>query len=183
VNNDPVNFLDEFGLSASDNKAKKEFGTLGINNIQTQQKLGLKLSDNTLDTLVAKIAESLVGTKYKRGGDKPSSEGGIGLDCSGLVQLSGERASGVNFKDRTVDEMFKDPNLFRTGSGQPGSVNLYDETGDGTYDHITVVAENNKEVHPSSNKGSINLVDKGFLDSYFDTKVNKEFNWDYIKGE
>lgn len=147
------------------------------------QKLPTENLQKYLDLKVAEISESFVGSKYKLGGNKPSNEGGKGIDCSGNALLSGERASGEKLKDRTANEMVLDPNLLRDGSGQPGSLNFYDLTGDGVYEHVTVVGENDKEVHPSSNKGTINLVDKGLLDSFFVKKVNKEFNWNYIRGK
>jgi cell wall-associated NlpC family hydrolase len=139
-------------------------------------------SDARLDAKVAKNAQSLVGTKYYLGGRLPSNEGGLGVDCSGTALLSGERASGIGLRDRTADEMEKDPNLLREGHGQPGSMNFYDETGDGTYGHVTVVGNNGTEIHPSSNKGTINLVEQGYLDQFFSEKVNREYNWSYVYG-
>lgn len=147
-----------------------------------QQKIPSKYLKSYLDQKVAKNSEAFIGTIYLLGGDKPSNEGGKGIDCSENVLLSGERASGVNLKDRTANQIIKDPNLMRNGSGQPGSVNFYDETGDGVYEHATIVIGNGKEIHPSSNQGTINIVDQGFLDQFFDKKVNKEFNWKYIRG-
>lgn len=135
------------------------------------------------DDKVAKISKSFVGSKYFLGGDTPSNEGGDGIDCSENALLSGERSSGVKLKDRTADGMAKDPLLLRDGAGQPGSMNLYDEEGDGNFDHITVVGEDGMEIHPSSNKGKIDLVEQGFLDQFFEVKINKEFNWDYIMEE
>jgi len=133
-----------------------------------------------LNIAVARIAESLVGGGYYLGGNIPTTEGGPGSDCSGTALFCAGKVSGSKIKDRNVNGMMMDPNLLVKGSGGPGSLDVYDLEGDGIYDHVTIVANNGKEVHPSSSSGTIKLVEHGSLDSYFSEKRNMEFNWQYI---
>jgi cell wall-associated NlpC family hydrolase len=145
---------------------------------------GTVRSSHYLDERVAEISKTFVGGAYDYGGKTPSGEGGTGIDCSRNAMLSAERASGVTLRPRNVIEMRNDRKLLLDGYGGPGSVNFYDwKPGGGVPDHVTVVEAEKKEVHPSSNTGTIRLVDHALLESFADSVVNKRFNWLYILGE
>ncbi len=175
--NDPVNFVDEWGLSVSDRNSAAD-----ARSMEAVAKT-YRESNAQLNLKVAQNATSFVGSTYYLGGEKPSNEGGNGIDCSSCALISGERASGTGLADRTANSMLKDPNLLVAGDGKAGSLNFYDWDGDNKYEHVTVVGENNKEIHPSSNSGTIKLVENGSLDQYAENTVNKNYNWDYILGD
>jgi RHS repeat-associated protein len=147
---------------------------------------GIVRSSHYLDERVAEISKTFVGGTYLLGGEKPSTEGGKGIDCSANALISAERASGVSIKDRTANDIAHDKKLVQPGNNQPGSLNLYDwntqakPNGDGKYEHVTVNTNDGNEVHPSSNGGIIKLVPQSSLDSYAGKKANFEFNWRYI---
>jgi cell wall-associated NlpC family hydrolase len=165
------------GSSSSKSKSSSAAGNFRASQSKTE-----KIA--TLNTKVAATAESFVGGGYKLGGSVPTTEGGEGIDCSESPRLGAKRAAGVEIRDRTADEQAKDPKLMVKSNGKPGSVNFYDwSPSDGIFDHATVIVGGGKEVHPSSNSGTIKLVDQGSLNKYAGTVVNKEYNWNYILGD
>jgi len=179
--NNPVKYTDLMGLAniEADHRFADEF----------RDKNGDIRSPTYLNERLAEVSKGFVGGKYKYGGEKPSTEGGEGIDCSANPLIAAERVSGESLRDRNANGILTDKKLVKLGHSQKGSLNGFDwktnnhPNGDNIFDHITVITGEGTEIHPSSNSGTIMLIPEGSVDRFAGKKVNYEFNWRYILGK
>ena len=94
-------------------------------------------------------AERLIGTPYVLGGESPS-----GVDCSGLVQYSYQKA-GIRVP-RTAAQQFQ------AGQPQrkvlPGDLLFFRTDGSGTISHVGIYAGSGQMIHASSGSRQVRKV-------------------------
>jgi RHS repeat-associated protein len=132
VNNDPVNFMDEFGLSASEKKI-----SLSIN--ETRKK----------NLEFAAALRDIVGTPYLLGGTSKK-----GVDCSGTIGLALASMGYKNVPDFTASEMAAGKAPYITvnkktkseNQGSAGMINFYTWDEENGVEHVNVgVGKQGKE--------------------------------------
>ncbi|MFZ1492951.1 MAG: C40 family peptidase [Candidatus Competibacter denitrificans] len=94
---------------------------------------------------VLAIAERLIGTPYRLGGESPG-----GMDCSGLVQYTYQQA-GIRLPRTTGEQL-------RAGQARrqvlPGDL-LFFHGGNGTVSHVGIYAGRGEMIHASSGAGRV----------------------------
>jgi len=121
---------------------------------------------------------------YVWGGRDPVADGGT--DCSGTVEFAIEDSSGISVRDRTAHDIATDARLVVPGDGTPGTLNVYNWDGKGTYDHITINLGNGKEINPfggtantKNNPAPIVIKDIPKKKEN-EVRINIQVNWHYI---
>jgi cell wall-associated NlpC family hydrolase len=165
VNNDPVNWVDSWGLSASDKNSSQ-------------------LNKEMNEKFVAEAMKLLGDNTYVWAGKNPALDGGT--DCSGTVEWAAEQASQVGIRERNANDQANDPKLTMPGDNSLGTLNYYDWTGDRKYDHVTINLGDGTEINPfgdrsntRDNPGAIKIMPLHTLDED-DILINRQFNWSYI---
>ena len=177
VVNDPLNLIDRYGLETEDAASKTPQCAQGMCTLE-------RPSDEVLNNRVADYAEGLVERNVPYVWDSNDPE--VGLDCSGAALHCGEESSGISLRDRTADEIFKDPDLTIPGDGSRGTLNFYDwpeqdGAGNGVMDHVTINLGDGTEVNPFG--GPANNADNPariIVTPVRPGAVNRQYNWDYI---
>lgn len=94
---------------------------------------------------VLAVAERLIGTPYRLGGESPG-----GMDCSGLVQYT-YRQAGIRLPRTTGEQL-------RAGQARrqvlPGDL-LFFHGGNGTVSHVGIYAGRGEMIHASSGAGRV----------------------------
>jgi cell wall-associated NlpC family hydrolase len=185
VNNDPVNWVDLWGLTASDKNFNNAPIVESVGITITVPRISKEESDKKLNNALAdKAKEQLGPTNYVYGGKIPEIDGG--LDCSGLADWSAEQVTGVKILDRTAHDQATDPKLTVPGDSSRGTLNYYDSDGDKVYEHVTINLGDGTEINPyggkpntKENPGPIKIM-KNTEVKPPGTVINRQFNWDYI---
>jgi cell wall-associated NlpC family hydrolase len=139
----------------------------------------VKLSDMDLNKKYADIMRDLEGKPYVTGANGPDS-----FDCSGAACWGIRKTANSIFGDYSAHDLF---NKFTKESNYtgPGSLRFYDYTSDGRIDHVTIIMEATKMLHPSSGAGVIQVKPVDYLNSYTKEKggviYNRCWNWDAIE--
>ena len=94
---------------------------------------------------VLTVAQRLIGTPYRLGGESPG-----GMDCSGLVQYA-YRQAGIRLPRTTGEQL-------RAGQARrqvlPGDL-LFFHGGNGTVSHVGIYAGQGEMIHASSGAGRV----------------------------
>lgn len=98
-------------------------------------------------------AISLVGTRYKYGGDAPET----GLDCSGLVRYVFKAAQGMDLP-RTSEQMSKLGRHIAPEELQPGDLVFYN-TLKRAFSHVGIYLGDDKFIHAPSSGGQVRIDD------------------------
>jgi RHS repeat-associated protein len=196
VNNDPINYIDLWGLSADDKNASKvieeDWNNVpiveGEGFVFTFSSISKQESDKQLNNAFAdKAMERLGPTSYVYGGKIPEIDGGV--DCSGLVDWSAEQVTGEKILDRRANEQVTDPNLTSPGDNSRGTVNAYDWNGDGRYDHVTINLGDGTEINPFGNEDNLKSNPAAIIIMPItslkenQSMTNRQMNWGYILDE
>jgi RHS repeat-associated protein len=167
VNNDPVNWVDPWGLTASDR-------------IISQINLNKEMNEK----FVAEAMKLRGPDTYVWGGKNPAVDGGT--DCSGTVEWAGEQAAQVSIRTRNANNQARDPKLTIPGDDSRGTLNYYDWNGDGKYDHVTINLGDGNELNPyggvnntRDNPAPIEIMPLHVLEGK-ETMSNRQYNWLYI---
>jgi cell wall-associated NlpC family hydrolase len=108
-------------------------------------------------------AMSLIGIRYKRGGNSPEN----GLDCSGLVHYVFKEAWGTNLP-RTAEELSHVGEQVDTYDLRPGDLVFYNTLKRG-FSHVGIYLGDNKFIHAPSSGGKVRIenMDVGYWKSRF----------------
>lgn len=96
-------------------------------------------------------ALSLIGVRYRYGGDTPES----GLDCSGLVRYVFRASGGANLP-RTSEEISRVGAPVDKQDLQPGDLVFYN-TVKRAFSHVGIYLGDNKFIHSPSSGGHIRI--------------------------
>lgn len=112
---------------------------------------------------LAMQAMSLIGIRYKRGGNTPEN----GLDCSGLVRYVFKAAWGANLP-RTSEELSRVGEQVEQRDLQPGDLVFYN-TLRRTFSHVGIYLGDNKFIHAPSSGGQVRIesMDIGYWKARF----------------
>ncbi|HYD96375.1 MAG TPA: C40 family peptidase [Noviherbaspirillum sp.] len=113
---------------------------------------------------VALRAMSLIGVRYKYGGDAPEN----GLDCSGLVRYVFKEVWGTELP-RTSVEMSRLGERVDTKELQPGDLVFYNTLRRG-FSHVGVYLGDNKFIHAPSRGGEVRIESMDI--SYWKNRFN-----------
>ena len=130
VNNDPVNYVDLWGLLASDGTVQQEDIT------QSVTTNGIPQLNGTPEQFV-ETQRALVGTPYVWGGKNPDTYGG--LDCSGAV-LYGVNQLGNDIPVHDANSIYHNLTVpVERNDMKPGDLRFLDNEADGRIDHVQVI--------------------------------------------
>lgn len=108
-------------------------------------------------------AMSLIGIRYKYGGNAPES----GLDCSGLVRYLFKEVSGTELP-RTSEEISRLGEHVDTADLQPGDLVFYN-TLRRAFSHVGIYLGDNKFIHAPASGGQVRIesMDVGYWKKRF----------------
>jgi RHS repeat-associated protein len=189
VNNDPVNWVDLWGLEGKPTVRNElnwedmiDVPGITVYAYETSEKDQLNSTMN--EKFVSEAMKMLGDNTYVWAGKNPTIDGGT--DCSGTVEWAAEQASKVAIRTRNANEQARDPKLTVPGDNSRGTLNFYDYQGDGRYDHVTINPGDGTEINPfgndtnkRGNPGAIKIMPQYILKES-ESMINRQLNWSYI---
>lgn len=131
------------------------------------------LRDKTSDLTIN--AMSMLGIKYKRGGNSPEN----GLDCSGFVRLVFKNSSETELP-RTAKEISNKGDKVEPKDLKPGDLVFYN-TLKKSFSHVGIYLGDNKFIHSPSAGGKVRIESMNV--SYWKKRFNgaRRINEDEVK--
>lgn len=134
-------------------------------------KLGLKNQDKNKDNKLVAVANTFLGVPYKFGGNSED-----GLDCSALVQLVYEKASGIVLP-RVAAQQAKTTRKIAKSDLKPGDL-VFFNTRRKQFSHVGIYIGDNQFIHAPRTGANVRVenMDKSYWTSRFNgaRRVNSE---------
>jgi cell wall-associated NlpC family hydrolase len=108
---------------------------------------------NASTTKLTSFAQSLLGTRYKYGGNSPAT----GFDCSGFVDYVFQRSADVSLP-RSAQQISQHGASVKSYQLREGDLVFFD-TNNESYSHVGIYLGDGRFIHAPSNGGRVRIED------------------------
>lgn len=109
--------------------------------------------DAASTTKLTSFAQSLLGSRYKYGGNSPDT----GFDCSGFVDYVFQRSAGVSLP-RTAQKISRHGASVKSSQLREGDLVFFD-TNNENYSHVGIYLGGGRFIHAPSGGGRVRIED------------------------